>query len=356
MAWPAMVSAISSSAGTMGPIERAYFGHVDRGQAEQQQRVQEIYELINMWVQQQYAKENAEAEYWYNSQLSCQSARQSEKLAQLQNELSKELNDYNAARDYENTLKYIGDSLTSWRQALVKNGYNPLLALGTSIPSYGSSSHSAVAGMPSVSAPHVSTGHAPGGSAPGSAALANTSSASSLAQSVQAGANLAKLSSEVSRNEAATTKDKALAAEALERAKSEAAHRDPTTGKIDSEKVRNYGSTAASIATGIGTAYGAKKVADKVRDVVHVMKQGRPVGDKVMKPVVESVVEKGTNSGYLGSRLLQSVLPVAGAMGIPGVVGGAAAAAEVSRRHANKNPSSNAARIWSMPNFGSRLR
>lgn len=342
MAWPAVVSAISGVAGgIMDPLERYYYKRTDYSNSRSLMYLEQLYNQLNMAIQQKYAERNAELEYGYNSALQAQSACQQRGLAGYQNDLSKELNDYNAARDYRNQVNYIRDSVAAYKSALLANGYNPMLALQSSIPSYGGGAHSAVASGASVGTPSVKVG-LPQAHSPRATALSSVSGLGGFGSASRHIANLAEMSSRISANEASATKDKALATEALERAKTEANHRTDTGHKIQSDTARNYGSIASSVATGIGTAYGAKKVADKVKDVVHLAKSGRPVTDSSIKPVAEKVIERGSNSAYLGSRLLQTVLPLS-LMGAAGVGAGMAiekanSKRSLSERFARPNP------------------
>lgn len=341
MGWTAALSAVSGAAGVMAPEERFFYNRKGYNDTKSLMFLEQLYNQLNMAIQQKYAERNAELQFGYNSALQAQSACQQRGLAGYQNDLSKELNDYNAARDYRNQVNYIRDSVAAYKSALIANGYNPMLALQSTIPSLSGGAHSAVASGASVGTPSVSVG-LPQSHSPRATALNYSSGLGGMADAARGIANLAEMSSRISANEASATKDKALATEALEKAKTEANQRTDTGHKIQSETARNYGSIASSVATGIGTAYGAKKVADKVKDVVHLAKSGRPVTDSSIKPVAEKVIEKGSNSAYLGSRLLQTVLPLS-LMGAAGVGAGKAiekanSKRSLSDRFARPNP------------------
>lgn len=319
--------------------------------------LQEMYQLINMAVQHGYSKEDMESQFGYDSALQAQSACQSRALAERQNELSKELNDYNAARDYANQVRYIGDAVASYRSALAANGYNPILALQSSIPSLSSGSHSAVAGMPSVSSPSISSQTSPVGSPGSSGGVGHVhGSASGIAQSA---AEFARLSSEVTRNEAAAMKDKANAAESLEKAKSEVLHREPKKSEIDSTTVKNYGQTAAHIATGIGTAYGAQKVSHAVKSAVSAVRSGAPAA-VAAKPVADVLAPhmtgKAANSGLTGSRIVQTLAPAA-AIAVPAAaIATGLGSLGATMKYAKEHPKSNTAKIFNIPGMGNRLR
>lgn len=260
------------------------------------------------FLQQAFAERNAAIAHQYEldtlAKTGCQSATQQYNAYKYDKRLAKysqELQALSSQQDYDRAIKYIADSQAAYKQALVANGYNPILALSSSIPSYGG--HTNAASIGSVSAPvgHASTVAKPTQGSIPSAPYSDYGA--SLTSGMAAALNFARVASDVKRNESASIADRARAAKDLESAKTDVEHRDPVRYKVYSDTAKNIVGTAGSAAGGVVLANQAGKLFKAVKS------GSVKAAEKAAAPIVEKVATEG-NSAFLGSRVLQSVMPV----------------------------------------------
>lgn len=311
---------------------QSYSAAVARDLAKQQQ----VYTYENMTYQQILNSLLMSQQYGYNKSLAelantYEQGLQSSAFGfdkQLQN-LSQQLQAKSADQDYNRAIKYIRDSVTAHKAALLANGYNPILAIQHSIPTYTGHTNAASGGsvgvgsasVPGVSGSSVGLGHGGSGSigTPGASGLGAIGSAlgghgNDIVRNML---QTALVSSEVEKNTA-------QANESNQRAATEAAHREGRGSEIKSETFRNYSSGAADWFKGIGSAAGGYWAYNKAKQLMHVFRDGKPSAiGKAAEEVMESVARHGNSAGF-GSRLLSAIGPLALGLGpAAGIVYGA---------------------------------
>ncbi|QCS36214.1 minor capsid protein [Capybara microvirus Cap1_SP_163] len=153
----------------------------------------------NQLLAQQYmANLAAERDYGYSSKLQCQQAAQNKALAKYQYEL----NEQAQQSAYQRNLDYVKD----YKQALIDNGYNPMLALGGQISYNGSASQS---GLPSVGSSAFHGSSASGGVSAiqqANRALSASQFANTALTGMNVYAGLSRLGAEVENIKADTAK------------------------------------------------------------------------------------------------------------------------------------------------------
>lgn len=230
--------------------------------------------------------------------------------------LSHGLNTESADADYKRSVRYVGDQLRAYKKALIANGYNPLLALGSSAATY--SGHTNPVGnlgaMSGGVAPSASVGgHSVNGGSPASGSgvgvpSASVSSKGPFEESINSAFDAAEKISRIKANESSSKKDEADAALSLEKAQTESNHRTDSGHKIQSETAKNYGNIATGVATGIGTAYGANKAVKVINAATNAAKRGN-IASAVKTAASE--IGSSANSANLGSKIIQATIPIA---------------------------------------------
>lgn len=284
-------------------------------------KLQQYYAVQNAYLAHQFEQENLATQGCQAKSLQASAYQFDRQLAKYNRKLSK----LSADEDYARSLNYIADAQAAYKAALLKNGYNPLLALGSSIPSYSGHTNAASGSVGSASAGSAATSAAPKAGPGGQGA--NLQLGSAVSSGITSALDFARLSSEIKENESQIEKNKADAVKSLQDAARSADLLEADKSKTQSSTAKDYGDLARDVAMPIVTYEAGKRMAKKgeslKNEIVGAIKSGNQEKVKDLLPAYSQPVMKESNSAYLGSRSLQAIMPWLFAL--PAAVGSGAA-------------------------------
>lgn len=274
-------------------------------------KLQQYYAVQNAYLAHQFEQENLATQGCQAKSLQASAFQFDRELAKYNRRLSK----LSADEDYARAVQYIADAQSAYKKALIQNGYNPLLALGSSIPSYIGHTNPATGSVGASSAGSASTSAAPHAGSGGQGANLNLGeSVGSGVNAFNSALNFSRTASEIKANESQIELNKATAAKELENAIGLREKREPEIDKTKSSTIKDYTSAAHDVLAPVGSAYvGAQlaKNAPKLRNAIQsAVKSGNEQKVKDLLPKYQQPIMKEGNSAYLGSRALQAALPV----------------------------------------------